>query len=80
MELSHTAALDIPELNKAASIAHVSLGWKIILYFLLGNFATRDTHSLSVMLRFGHNLKFSGASNFERRLRLGHWTLVNKLD
>jgi hypothetical protein len=49
MESTHTAALNIPELNKAASIVNVFPG--MANHLLLGNFATRDTHSLSGMLR-----------------------------
>jgi hypothetical protein len=43
MESSHTAELNIPELNAAASISHVSLEWLTSIYFQLGNYATRDT-------------------------------------
>jgi hypothetical protein len=47
MESSHTTELDIPELNVAASKAHVSLEWPITLLFQLDNYATKDTWSLS---------------------------------
>jgi hypothetical protein len=43
MESSHTAELDIPELNAAASKAHVSLEWTITLYFQSESYATNDT-------------------------------------
>jgi hypothetical protein len=43
MGSSHTAELDIPELNAAASKAHVSLAWPIILYFQLDSYARKDT-------------------------------------
>jgi hypothetical protein len=43
MESSHTADLDIPELNATASKAHVSLEWHITLYFQLDSCATNAT-------------------------------------
>jgi hypothetical protein len=47
MDTSRTAALDIPELNTAASIANGLPGMETILYFLLGTCAMRDKLSLS---------------------------------
>jgi hypothetical protein len=43
MESSHTADLDIPELNAAASKALFSLEWNITLYFQLDSCATKAT-------------------------------------
>jgi hypothetical protein len=43
MESSHTAELDIPELNAAASNAHVFQVWQITLYYRLGSCATKAT-------------------------------------
>jgi hypothetical protein len=42
MESSHTAELDIPELNAAASKA-LSTEWPITLYFQLDTYAMKDT-------------------------------------
>jgi hypothetical protein len=47
MESSHTAELDITELNAAAYEAHFSLEWIITLYFQLASYATKATYSLS---------------------------------
>jgi hypothetical protein len=76
MESSHTAALEIPELNKSAAITCFLWNGKPLFTF---GWATvqRGIHS-HFQERFGHNLQFSGASNFERRSRLGNWTLADK--
>jgi hypothetical protein len=47
MESSHTGQLDIPKFNAAASKAHVSTAWPIILYYQLDSHMTNATHSLS---------------------------------
>jgi hypothetical protein len=43
MESSHTAELDIPELNAAASKAHFPPEWPITLYFQLDSYVKKDT-------------------------------------
>jgi hypothetical protein len=43
MESSHTAELDIPELNAAAFKAHVFLGKSTTLYFQSDSYATKAT-------------------------------------
>jgi hypothetical protein len=43
MESSHTADLDIPGLNAAASKAHVLPGIATTLYFQLASYATKAT-------------------------------------
>jgi hypothetical protein len=43
IESSHTADLDIPELNAAASKAHFPLEWYITLYFRLASCAMKAT-------------------------------------
>jgi hypothetical protein len=43
MESSHTAELDIPELNAAASKSYVSPAWPITLYFQLDSYETKAT-------------------------------------
>jgi hypothetical protein len=42
-ESTHTSELNIPELNAAASNAHVSLEWPIIIYFQSDSYATKAT-------------------------------------
>jgi hypothetical protein len=51
MESTHTAAFNIPELNKAASIAHVFPGMANHSLLSVGKLLTRDTQSLSGMNR-----------------------------
>jgi hypothetical protein len=51
MESTHTSALDIPELKKAAYSVHVSQEWITIIYFQLVYFATRATLSPSGLNR-----------------------------
>jgi hypothetical protein len=51
MESSHTAEFNIPELNSAASVAHVFPGMANHFYFRLEKYATRATYSLSVTPR-----------------------------
>jgi hypothetical protein len=43
MESSHTAELDIPELNAATSKSHVFQVWQINLYYRPGSYATKAT-------------------------------------
>jgi hypothetical protein len=45
MESTHTAPLDIPELDKAASIAHIFRAWQTIPYFQSSNCAMKVTPS-----------------------------------
>jgi hypothetical protein len=43
MESTHTASIDIPELSRAAYIAHFSLVWRNTNYCKLANFVTKAT-------------------------------------
>jgi hypothetical protein len=76
MESAHTFALNITELNKYASIAHVPPG--ISNHFLL---------SVGKLCNEGYTVTFRNASvticnsqelQFFKGLRLGHWTLADK--
>jgi hypothetical protein len=76
IDSTHTAALNIPELNKAASVAHVFPGMANHSLLSVGQLFNEG---YTVTFRnLDHNLQFAGASNFERRSRLEHWTLANK--
>jgi hypothetical protein len=65
MESSHTAELNIPELNAAASNTHVFLG--------MANHSLRS-------VGLGNGLQFPESSNPERPTGLGHWPLAYQLE
>jgi hypothetical protein len=74
IESTHTSALDIPELNKSASISHVSTGMANHSLLSVGQlFNEGYTVTLRIDLVTIHE-----KINFERRSRLGHWTLADR--
>jgi hypothetical protein len=76
MESSHTAELDIPKLNAAASKAHFFPG--MANHYLLSDIQLRLHSHFQTCL--GDNLQFRKLPNSERPSGLGHWPLVYQFE
>jgi hypothetical protein len=81
MESSHTAELNIPDLNAAASIAHVLPGMANHSLLSVGKLCNEGYivtfKNASVTIYDPHEFQIlSGA----RRSGLGHWTLAHKFE
>jgi hypothetical protein len=79
MESSHTSELDIPELNAAASKAHVFPGMANHSLLSVGQLCERRLHG-HFQASLSDNLQFREISNLEWSSGFEHWPLVYKFE
>jgi hypothetical protein len=78
MESTHTAFLDIPELSKAVSVAHIFQPWKTTHCFQWANYMMKVILYYSVLVK--SQLWIQNKKNpFERESGFKHWLMEHKI-